>query len=355
MSIIDGKNTPMTTSSGAEKAPMTAPPAPEEGRSRKTSWLGVLRFDKFSGLYLAVILIIIFSLWMPTTFGTPANARVIAASAAITGIITLAVVVSLAAGVFDLSLAANMSFSICLLGALIAYLHVPWVLAILITLVAGGAVGAVNALVITKLGVDAVIATLGMSSILAALSFWVADGQTILLTGTNPGFTALGSASLMSIPITVFYLLIVTLLLWFLLEHTPFGRYLYAIGSNAQATRLAGIKVVRLQWATLILTGFLASLAGVVLTLQLGAASFGAGLPYLLPAFAAAFLGSTQVLPGRFNVLGTIVALYLLAIAVKGLQLQYPDLPWIKDLVEGLVVIVAVAITTRTIKRPKLA
>ena len=139
-------------------------------------------------------------------------------------------------------------------------------------------------------------------------------------------------------------------MLWFLLEHTPFGRYLYAMGSNPQAAKLAGIRVQRLQSLSLMMTGALAALAGVILTMQLGAASFGAGAPYLLPAFAATFLGATQILPGRFNVRGTIVALYLLAIAVKGLQLQFPDLPWIKDLVEGMVLIVAVSITAQAIR-----
>jgi len=325
-----------------------------KNQDTKTGWsLSALRLDKYSGLYLALLLCVVFSLFLPETFGTVNNARVIAAGTAITGIITLAIVVSLAAGVFDLSLAANMTFSICLLGALIAHARLPWVLAVVITLLAGAGIGALNAVIITRLGVDAVIATLGMSSILAALSFWVADGQTVLLSEVSPTFTELGSASIATIPITVYYLAAVAVGLWFLLEHTPFGRYLYAIGSNVQATKLAGIKVVRLEWSSLMLTGMLASLAGVILTMQLGAASFGAGGPYLLPAFAGAFLGSTQVLPGRFNVRGTIVALFLLAIAVKGLQLRFPELPWIKDIVEGMVVIVAVAITARTVRRRK--
>lgn len=321
--------------------------------SQPRSLIGRLYLDKYSGLYLAVVLVGVFSVWMPETFGTPANARVIAAGAAITGIITLAVVVSLAAGLFDLSLAANMTFSICVLGALIGKIGVAWPAAVVITLLVSALVGALNALVITRMGVSSIIATLAMSSILAALSFWVADGQTILLASTDPLFTQLGSLTIASIPITVFYLLAVAAILWFLLEHTPFGRYIYAIGSNARATELAGVRVVRLQWATLILTSVLVSFAGIILTMQLGAASFGAGAPYLLPAFAGAFLGSTQVLPGRFNVRGTIVAIYLLAIAVKGLQLQYPDLPWIKDLVEGLVVIVAVSVTARVVRRRK--
>jgi ribose transport system permease protein len=88
-------------------------------------------------------------------------------------------------------------------------------------------------------------------------------------------------------------------------------------------------------------------LAGVILTAQLGAASFGAGAAYLLPAFAAAFLGTTQIQLGRFNVWGTVVALYLLAIAVKGIQLLNPDLPWIGGLIQGATLICAVAIAAR--------
>jgi ribose transport system permease protein len=119
---------------------------------------------------------------------------------------------------------------------------------------------------------------------------------------------------------------------------------MYAAGSNPAAARLAGLSVMRLQWGALVISGMLASLAGIVLTMQLGASSFGAGDSYLLPAYAAAFLGSTQIKPGRFNVVGTLVALYLLAIGVKGLQLRYPSLPWIANLFQGLALIIAVAL-----------
>src|SRR5215207_1445338 len=113
---------------------------------------------------------------LPDTFGTWNNARVIAGSAAIAGILTLAVTVSLAAGTFDISVAANMTFSICLLGALLTRAELPWVLAVILALAAGALVGAVNALLISTIGVEPIIATLGMSSVLAALSFWVSDG-----------------------------------------------------------------------------------------------------------------------------------------------------------------------------------
>jgi len=309
-----------------------------------------LGLDRFSGVYVIVAMLIVFSIWEPTTFGTLGNAKVILASEAITGIIALAAVVSLVAGVFDLSIAANMSLSISVLGQLMATAHMNAALAVIITLLIGGMVGCVNAIIVTRFHIEPVIGTLAMSSVLAAVSYWVANGQTILY-GISPGFSNMGTLKPLGIPIQVFYLAAVALVLWYVLEHTPVGRYLYAAGANAKAARLSGVNVVRLQWGALITSGILASLAGVVLTQQLASAAFGAGDPYLLPAYAAAFLGSTQIKPGRFNVLGTVVAMYMLAIGIKGLQLRFPQYPWIADLVEGIILLVAVGIAVQSARR----
>lgn len=327
-----------------------AGPGSDEVEHRGRSLGRDIGADRFAGLYVAVALAVVFSIWNPDRFGTFSNARVVAASASITGILTLGLTVSLLAGMFDVSVAANMSLAISLVGWLQSHHGLNPLLAVVLTLLAGAAVGATNALVITRLHVEPVIATLGMSSILAALAYWIAAGNTIL-DGISPTFKDFGSAELLTIPVPVYYLAGVALVLWYLLEHTPTGRYLYATGANVNAARLAGLRVVRLQWGALIIAGTLAAFAGVVLTMQLGASSFGAGGPYLLPAFAAAFLGSTQVRPGRFNVGGTLVALYLMAIGVKGLQLQYPSLPWIKDLFEGVALIIAVALGARAALR----
>jgi ribose transport system permease protein len=309
-----------------------------------------LALDRLSGLYVIVAMLIGFSIWEPATFGTLSNAKVILASEAITGIIAFAAMVSLVAGVFDLSIAANMSLAISVLGQLMATVHMSVALAVIITLAMGGLVGCANAVIVTRFHIDPVIGTLAMSSVLAAVSYWVANGQTILY-GISPGFASLGGKKPLGIPIQVYYLAVVAVILWYVLEHTPVGRYLYASGANPKAARLSGVNVVRLQWGALITSGVLASLAGVVLTQQLGSAAFGAGDPYLLPAYAAAFLGSTQIRPGRFNVLGTVVAMYMLAIGIKGLQLRFPQYPWIADLVEGIILLVAVGIAVQSARR----
>ena len=331
------------TDGGQIKSDESASPARRES-SRRPLWRRVdLLVDRLSGVYLAIILAVGFAFWLPQTFATAVNTRAIISGSAITGIIALAATLSLISGAFDISIAANMSFAISLVGWLQSAYHINAAVAVIITLLSGAIVGTINAFVITRLHVTSVIATLGMSSLLAAVAYWVANGQTII-TGISQRFIDLGTGKLATIPLPVFYLAGVALILWYFLNYTPSGRYLYAVGSNPAAARLAGLSVVRLQWGALIVSGILSSMAGVVLTMQLGAASFGAGDSYLLPAYAAAFLGSTQIRPGRFNVLGTIVALYLLAIGVKGLQLRYPALPWIADLFQGVALIAAVAL-----------
>jgi ribose transport system permease protein len=309
-----------------------------------------LGFERFSGIYLIIILSIVFTLWLPETFGATTNAKVLIAGQAITGVIAFAACISLISGVFDLSIGANMSLAISVVGQLQAAMSVNPLLAALITIAMGAVIGVVNAIVISVLKLNPVIATLAMSSILAAASYWVANGQTIL-DGISPGFITFGTSSLWGVPVTVFFMVGIALVLWYVLEQTVVGRYLYASGANPEATRLAGVNVKRLQWGALIVSGALASMAGVLLTMQLGASAFGAGTPYLLPAYAAAFLGSTQIWPGRFSIPGTIVSMYLVAIAVKGLQLRFPASPWIADAVQGLTLLIAVGLAMSSTRR----
>jgi ribose transport system permease protein len=303
--------------------------------------------DRWAGIYLSIGLMSAFSLLLPATFATSDNLRSILSGAAITGIISLGATVALVTNMLDASLAATMTLSISLVGVLQSEHQINAALAVLLTLVAGATVGAVNAFVITYLNVPAIVATLGSGSVVFALTYWIGRGNTIV-QGISSDFKLFGSTTILTIPVTVIYLFALAGVLLYLLEHTVRGRYFYAIGMNIEAARLSGIRVRRLQWQSLITSSLLAATAGIVLTMQLGAAPFGAGNPYLLPAFAIAFLGSTQVTPGRFNVRGTLVGLYLLAIGVKGFQLLFPAAPWIKDMFEGVALIVAVAVGART-------
>jgi ribose transport system permease protein len=139
----------------------------------------------------------------------------------------------------------------------------------------------------------------------------------------------------------VFYLLAIALFFWWLLEHTPVGRQLYAVGGNQEAARLSGIKVGKWVWLSLVISATLSGVAG-VLYCSLSGPSLTFGSALLLPAYAAAFLGSTQLKPGRFNIWGTIIAVYVLAIGIQGLQ-YVTGVQWLGDMFNGIALVVAVA------------
>jgi ribose transport system permease protein len=145
---------------------------------------------------------------------------------------------------------------------------------------------------------------------------------------------------------------VLALLTWWLLEFTPAGRYLYAIGGNKEAARLAGVRVSRWSFLSLALAGGVSGFAGILYT-SLTGPSFTFGAALLLPGFAAVFLGATQITPGRFNVWGTLIAIFVLAIGVQGLQLL-SGATWLSPMFNGVALIAAVALAvTRGIRRRK--
>ena len=181
------------------------------------------------------------------------------------------------------------------------------------------AVGVVNSFVIVKLGVNSFIATLGMSSILSAMLVIVSSNSQPL-PPTSTAWNNFTQTTVAGFQIVVLYLIILGFILWWLLAHTPVGRYFYAVGGNTEAARLSGVRINRWSTVSLLISGTIAGLAGVMFS-SLNGPSLNFGPTLLLPAFAAAFLGSTQLTPGRFNVWGTLLAIYVLATGVQGLQL----------------------------------
>lgn len=339
----------MTTQSPEETATSPKGPPPtgghQAGRGRRKINLGL---DRFSGIYVWVAIIVLFAIWIPDTFMTEGNFRIIAGDQAITAMLAIGLIVPLAAGVFDLSIAGVMGFSVAMVSYQLSKgISAP--IAIIATLLCGALIGAVNGFVVVKLNVDSFIATLGMSSILLAGTYWVTDGKQIT-EGFTDGFLDLGSKPFLGLPLPFFYMIAVAAVMYVILEKTPLGRYLYATGGNRQAARLAGLRVERIMFGALVTSATVAALTGVILAAKLGTAAPDIGPSYLLPAFSAVFLGSTQIRAGRVNVLGTLIAIYLLATGVKGLQLAGAP-SYVNDLFNGLALIVAVALAARTARR----
>lgn len=304
-----------------------------------------LGLSRLSGVYVLVLFIVVYSIWLPETFPTSTTAQSVGGTQAITGVAALGLVCALSVGAFDLSVANVLGVSSTVAAALMVRSQMSPGLTILIVLCLGLAVGLVNGLLIVRFRINSIIATLGMSSILQAIDDKITDGQFI--TPVPESFSRLVTGSVGGIPTPFILLIVFAIGTWYLLEHTPLGRRMVATGFGADAARLAGTNTGGAQLVGLVISSVLASFAGLMLVANVGSAAPGAGPAYLLPTFAAVYLGATQLKPGRFNIWGTIVALYVLAVGVKGLQLAGGEL-WVSSLFNGVALILAVGIAVST-------
>jgi ribose transport system permease protein len=304
--------------------------------------LAALSFRNISAVYIFLVMFAVFALWIPEKFLQPGVWRSLLDAEALTGLAALAALIPLVAGSLNLAVGAQVGFSAILSAWLLSRAGLPIALQLPAVILAGAFIGLITALVITRLRVEPIIATLGMSSILLAGMAWVSGSQQILDLG--PDYRWFATGQLAGITYPVYILFAVAAITWYVLERTPVGRRMYAAGYNPEAARLAGVRVEALQIATLTAGGAVAALAGALLTSRINAGDPTVGPSFLLPALTAVFLGSTQFKGGRFNVWGTIVAMYVLAVGIKGLQLA--GLPrWVNDLFYGLALLLAVALS----------
>lgn len=300
-----------------------------------------LSFRNISALYIFVVMFVVFSIWVPDTFLQWNTWKALLDSQAVTAILAVGLVISISAGAFDLAIGAELGLGAIFVSWLLVDKGVGVVAAIVLTLLLGCAAGLVNGLLVTKVRIDSFIATLGMSSVLLAMISWVSNSQQIL--GLPQGFQRIGTTEILGLTLPVYFMLAVGLVVWYVLEKTPIGRRVYATGGNIEAARLAGVRVAAVVIGSLVACGAIAAFAGLLESSNLGSGDPTIGPAYLLPAFSAAFLGSTQFRGGRFNVWGTIVAVYVLATGVKGLQLAGAPI-WIPDLFNGAALLLAVGL-----------
>jgi ribose transport system permease protein len=333
--------TPVTEAAPAaphEAAPARAPSPPAGGLVRD------LAFDRIGAVYVWLGIIVLFSLWAPETFPSLATAKQVLNANAITALSALAITIPLAARVFDLSFAGVMTLTGVAVAHLIAKDGVPLIPAIALALAIGLGVGVINGVVVVVMRIDSFIGTLAAGSLIAALVTMVTNEVPITDAKLGGAFADIGQTNVGGVTLAVVYCTAVAVAIWYLLEHTATGRRLYATGFNPDAARLAGVRTDRLRFVSLVASGGLAGATGIVLASTLGSGSPSAGTPYLLPAFAAAFLGATQFKNGRFNAGGTIIAVLLLGTGVTGLALANAP-QWAGDMFVGVVLIAALALT----------
>ena len=315
------------------------------GAGRRTGWPGRVRraasFRNAAAVYLLLVMFAVFALWVPDTFLTWGTWRSLLSDQAITCLAAVGLVVPIAAGVIDLAVGTEVGLGAILVAWLLVSEHLPVAAVVPLTLAAGACVGVFSWLMITWAKVPSFIATLGVSSLLTAIISWVSGSEQIVTLPAS--FARVGGGQLLGLTYPVYIMLAVSVLVWYVLEHTPVGRRVYATGGNVQAASLAGVRTARVLLGALVTCGVVGSLAGLLETSQLSTGDPTVGPGYLLPVIAAVFLGSTQFRRGRVNVWGTVVAAYVLATGVKGLQLAGAPI-WIPDLFNGAALLLAVAL-----------
>ena len=337
----------MTTDTGTrDAAPRDAEPVPatnemEIGTTRRP-WLEYL--EAFALPCCLVLAGLLFTL-LPKTSGvflTTANLQVLAAGQAVEVMVGLALLLPLCADQWDLSVGA--AAGLCAVFSASVMGSSGLVPGIVVGLAIGAVVGAVNALIVTRLKVNTVIATLGTMTLIGGVVQLKTNGLSVV-ANLPQALITFGSGTWFEIPRIVLVLVVVALLVHYLLEHTPYGRYLYALGSNTTAARLVGLRTTLLLCTSFVGAGVLAAVGGILAVARSGGADPNLGAEVLLPSFAAAFLSAASIKPGRYNVGGLLVAVYFLAVINNGLSLAGVQ-SYVSDFVNGAALIVGVALAT---------
>lgn len=299
-------------------------------------------FGQRAGLVIAwLLVIVVFGVLRPDTFLTTENFQAIFSIQAIPLIIALGLVPSLTAGMYDLSVGSTMGFALILVGYLNVEHGWPVVAAIAFALAAAMVIGCVNAFFIVGLGIDSIVATLGMGTLLAGAALGV---SSLPISGVSSALSSVARNEVFGLQLVFFYGVAIAAGVWYVLSYTPLGRYLYFVGAGHNVARLSGIRVEAIRAGALIAGSVIAGIAGVLQAGLLGGADPTVGPSLLLPAFAAAYLGATAIVPGRFNAWGTFVAVYFLASGIVGLQLLGLS-GWIEQVFYGAALVLAVAVS----------
>lgn len=292
---------------------------------------------------------VLFGLLEPDTFLTTANAETIFGSQAVLVVLTLALLVPLTAGDYDLSIAPVVTLTSMVVAVLNVEQGWPVGLAVLAALLVAATAGAVNGALVVWLGAESLIVTLGSGTVMSGIALWISDSNTI--GGISDALVdPVSSWEILGLPLAFYYGLVLCAALWYVLDLTALGRRLLFVGRGPTVARLSGVRVERLRFGALTASAVLSGVAGVIYAGTTGAADPSSGASFLLPAFAAAFLGATAIAPGRFNAWGSFVAVYFLVTGVTGLQLLGAE-SFVQQLFYGGALLVAVAISALARRR----
>jgi len=314
----------------------------EEGRlAGREIWVD--RAERYGLLIAWLVVIAMFGAARPDTFLSWANFSTIFGSQAVLVVVTLGLIIPLTAGDYDLSIASVLTMCSMLVAVLNVWQGWPIGLAVLAALAAGMLVGAANALIILYFRIHSLIVTLGMGTFIHGVTLWFSQSQTV--SGVDIALIrAVIATRLFGIPLAFYYAIAIALIIWYVFTYTAAGQRLLFVGRGREVARLSGIRVDRVRFSALVASSLLGAIGGVLYAGTTGAADPSSGLTYLLPAFAAAFLGATSIVPGRFNPIGSVIAVYFLVTGITGLSILGIS-TFVQDLFYGGALILAVALS----------
>ncbi|KGM35355.1 ABC transporter permease [Inquilinus limosus] len=302
-------------------------------------------FARYATIIGLLAMVLAFSLLSPRAFPTVNNFTNVLNQASLAMIIAGGLTLAVVVGELDLSIGFAASLHGVLVTGLIVASDLPIPVAILIVLALGALIGLINGLIVTKIKVNSVIATLGVGTILTGLSFAYSAGVPIV-SGVPDAFLELSLGRwLFGIPNNIVVMALVLGGLWVLVERTALGQEIQAVGGNPAAARLAGINVDRIKILGFVVSGVCAALTGILLASRLGSGTTSAADSYLLTAFAAVFLGSATLRDGEFHVLGTMIGALIIAFGFNGLNI-FGAPTYSQYVLQGAILIVAVGLSS---------
>jgi ribose transport system permease protein len=328
-----------------ESPEATAGPRPRLSKGRVVEGL----LYRYGLLAAWVLLAVIFAALEPSQFASIAEVKTIFGTQSVLLVLAIGLMFPLVVGQFDLSFNATMATSATLLAVL--NVNHGWAIlpCVVVAVLVGPLVGLVNGIFVEVFAVNAFIATLGVGTVVTGLGYALSNYATV--PGVSQSLVTAVSTSVAGLPLSFYYAIALVVASWFFFRYTPTGRNMLFVGDGPDVARLSGIRVKRLRIGAFVVSGLLGALAGVILAGTFGAAGDPTQTSdYLLPAFAACFLGSTAVSPGEFNAGGTTIAVYFLITGVTGLQLLGLN-DWIQQVFYGIALVCAVTLSAFASRR----
>jgi ribose transport system permease protein len=296
---------------------------------------------KEMSMFIALAILCLIMTVSTSTFMTPYNIGIIARQISFIAIVAIGQTIVLLTGGIDLSVGSIAGLSGILCSLLMTKMHVDTLSIIFISLVLGIILGCVNGILIGRLKLNAFIVTLAMGEIYGGLILVITRGYPIL--DLPESFAFLGQGMIGLVPVPVIFMLVITVVIAYILENTPFGRNIYAVGGNSVAAKLAGIKVENVTLYVYMLSGMFASFSGLLLTSRMNAGQPTIGSSWVMPSVTAAIIGGTSLSGGEGTIIGTIIGAAFMGVLANGIVLLNISSYW-ERVITGAVVIIAVVI-----------